>query len=100
MQFSATVTALRSAKKLTMLAKSRLAGHTTTSSHLTLRGSVGKAGAYAVHLVLGRKALVHGHTYVIHLSAVNAKGKKTASRSASRPEHAAARRRLVPPGRS
>ena len=78
MQLSATVTALRSVKKLTMLAKSRLAGHTTTSSHLTLRGSVGKAGAYAVHLVLGRKALVHGHTYVIHLSAVNAKGKKTA----------------------
>lgn len=78
MQLSATVTPLGSTKKLTMLAKSRLAGRTTTSSHLILRGSVGTAGGYAIHLVFGRTALVHRHTYVVHLSAVNAKGKRTA----------------------
>jgi hypothetical protein len=77
MQLSATVTPLRSTRKLTMLKKSRLAGTTATSNRVTLRGTARRAGAYSVHLVLTRTALVHGHTYVIHLAAVNAKGKRT-----------------------
>ena len=78
LQLSATVTPLRSTKKVTMLAKSKLAaGAAATSSRTTLRGFDRAPGAYAVHLVFKRGALVHGHTYVIHLAAVNADGKRT-----------------------
>jgi hypothetical protein len=78
MSLSATVTPLRSTRKLTLLRRSRLAGTTTATSRLTLRGTAPRTGTYAVFVVLDRKALVRGHTYVIHLSAVNAKGKRTA----------------------
>jgi hypothetical protein len=76
LQLSATVTALRSTKKLPMLAKSGLAGSTARSSRLTLRGTAARRGAYTVHLVLNRKSLIRGHVYVIHLAAVNAAGKR------------------------
>jgi len=77
LSLAATVTPLRSTTKLTMLKKSRLAGTTATTARLTLRGRAGAKGTYSLHLVFNRKALIRGHTYVIHLSAVNAKGKRT-----------------------
>jgi hypothetical protein len=60
-----------------MLKKSRLAGTTAASSRLTLRGRATRAGTWSVFLVLDRKAVVHTHTYVIHLTAVDAHGKRT-----------------------
>jgi hypothetical protein len=77
LQLTATVTPIRSTKKLTMLANSKLAGAVATSSRLTLRGTAAHTGSYAVHVVLNRKGLIHGHTYLIHLSATNTAGKHT-----------------------
>lgn len=77
LRLTATVTRLRSTKKLTMLAKSTLAGTAATSSRTTLRGTARRTGRYTVHLVLTRGRLVRGRTYVIHLAAVNANGRKT-----------------------
>ena len=77
LRLTATVTPIRSTRKLTMLANSKLAGTVATSSRLTLHGTAAHTGRYAVHVVLNRKGLIHGHTYLIHLSATNTAGKHT-----------------------
>jgi hypothetical protein len=77
LRLSMNVTRLRSTTKLTILKGSRLDGSVAGSGRTTFTAAVGQGGKYALNTILTRKKLVKGATYVIHLTATNANGKKT-----------------------
>jgi uncharacterized repeat protein (TIGR01451 family) len=76
LRLSLDVTRLGSPSKLTLLKTSRLAGTVAGSGRATLTATAPRAGAYALSTILTRTRLSKGATYVIHLTATNALGKK------------------------
>jgi len=45
---------------------------------LAVTGLAGRAGSYGLRAVLDRKGLIRGQLYVVHLTATDSRGKKTA----------------------
>jgi hypothetical protein len=78
MRVTMTVTRYGSTKKLALLKGSGLAGATTTTTRLTVSGLARGPGGYGLKAVLQRSVLVKGRLYVVHLTATDASGKKTA----------------------
>ena len=78
MRLSMTVTRYSSTRKLALLAGTALAGTTTTTTRFTLSGVARGAGGYGLKAVVKRSGLVKGRLYVVHLTATDANGKKTA----------------------
>jgi hypothetical protein len=72
-----TATRLRSTSRLRFLKGTHIANKTLVSGALVVTASATHAGTYSLKGILTRAALVKGKTYVIHLTATNAKGKTT-----------------------
>jgi hypothetical protein len=77
LKLSLSVTPYRSTRKLTLLKTTRLGTARAQRASTALKGSVARAGTVSFHVVLGKTAVVKGHTYVVHIAATNAKGKST-----------------------
>ena len=75
---SMTVTKYRSTRKLALLGGSSIAGTSATTARLTVSGLAARAGGYGLKAVLKRTGLVKGQLYVVHLTATDSGGKKTA----------------------
>jgi hypothetical protein len=78
MRVSMTVTKYGSTRKLVLLKGSSLAGAGTTGTRLILVGVARAKGGYSLKAVLKRSGLVKGRQYVVHLTATDGNGKKTA----------------------
>jgi hypothetical protein len=78
MRVSMTVTKYRSTKKLALLKGSSIAGTSATTTRFTVSGTAARAGGYGLKAVLKRSGLVKGRLYVVHFTATDSHGKKTA----------------------
>jgi uncharacterized repeat protein (TIGR01451 family) len=73
-----TATRLNSARRLTLLKASRLAGVTTRTAATSVTRFAGQRGAYGFHAIFKHSVLAKGATYVLHITATNGAGKTTA----------------------
>ena len=71
------VTHRGSSRRLRLLKGSHLATSTLRAGTTVVKAATKHAGTVAFHVIVARSSVVRGHTYVVHLTATNSRGRTT-----------------------